>query len=291
VSGRLTIALLATVMAGCGREPPVVVGGKNFTEQRVLGELLAQTIERAGMHVVRRLDLGGTLVCDSAIRSGGIDVYVEYTGTALTAVLHEEPSSDAAAVRARVEAAYAKAGLEWLPPLGFDNTFALVVPRDAAVRTISEAVAPAATWHAAYGYEFASRPDGAPLLDRVYGLHFAGVTTMDLGLLYEALAQRQADLVVGSATDAAIERWGFVMLEDDRHAFPPYEAAPVVRRAALERHAGLGPALQRLGGSLDVEAIRGMNAAVEVGHRAPAEVVAAWLATRERATTRSDGPS
>ena len=285
------IALLAAVMAACGGGPAVVVGGKNFTEQRLLGELLAQTIERAGMRVVRRLDLGGTLVCDSAIRSGGIDVYVEYTGTALTAVLHEPPSSDAAAVRARVEAAYAPKGLEWLPPLGFDNTFALVVRHDAGVRTISAAVAPAAAWHAAYGYEFASRADGAPLLDRVYGLRFAGVKTMDLGLLYEALAERHADLVVGSATDAAIERWGFVVLDDDRHAFPPYEAAPVVRRAALEAHPDLGPALRRLGGALDVEAMRRMNAAVDVQRRSPAEVVAAWIAARERATTRSDEPS
>ena len=275
----LATALLAVTTA-CGGTPTVVVGGKNFTEQRILGELLAQTVERAGMRVERRLDLGGTLVCDSALRAGGIDVYVEYTGTALTAVLHEPTSGDAAAVRARVAAAYEPAGLVWLPPLGFDNTFALVVRPDAGVRTISSAIAPAAAWNAAYGYEFQSRSDGAPLLSRVYGLRFAGVRTMDLGLLYRALTERQVDLVVGSATDAAIDRWSLVMLEDDRHAFPPYEAAPVVRRAALERHAGLGPALERLGGRLDAAAMRRLNAEVEIERRSPAEVVTAWLDSR-----------
>jgi glycine betaine/choline ABC-type transport system substrate-binding protein len=280
VSRWLASALLAAVMAACGGEPAVVVGGKNFTEQRILGELLAQSIERAGMRVERRFDLGGTLVCDTALRAGDIDAYVEYTGTALTAVLHEPAASDAAAVRARVQAAYEPAGLVWLPALGFDNTFALVVRRDAGVDTISEAVAPAASWHAAYGYEFASRPDGAPLLSRVYGLRFAGVRTMDLGLLYQALAERRVDLVVGSMTDAAIDRWGLVTLDDDRHAFPPYEAAPVVRRDALDRHAGLAGALRPLGGSLDAAAMRRLNAAVDVERRSPAEVVTAWLDSR-----------
>ena len=149
----LATALLAATVA-CGGTPTVVVGSKNFTEQRILGELLAQTIERAGMRVERRLDLGGTLVCDTALRAGSIDVYVEYTGTALTAVLHDPAAGDAAAVRARVAAAYEGAGLVWMPPLGFDNTFALVVRPDAGVRTISAAVAPAAKWRAAYGYEF-----------------------------------------------------------------------------------------------------------------------------------------
>jgi glycine betaine/choline ABC-type transport system substrate-binding protein len=277
---RLVTLLLAAAVGCAGGPAPVVVGGKNFTEQRILGELLAQTLERAGMRVERRLDLGGTLVCDTALRAGAIDVYVEYTGTALTAILHDGPEGDAAAVRRRVAAAYEPAGLVWLPPLGFDNTFALVVRPDAGVRTISAAVATAPAWQAAFGYEFQSRPDGAPLLARVYGLRFAGVRTMDLGLLYQALAERQVDLVVGSATDAAIDRLGLVVLDDDRHAFPPYEAAPVVRRAALQEHAGLAPALDGIAGGLDVATMRRLNAAVDVEHRSPAEVVAAWLGSR-----------
>ena len=276
----LALAWLAAVVGCGGGAPTVIVGGKNFTEQRILGELVAQTVERAGMRVERRLDLGGTLVCNAALRTGAIDVYVEYTGTALTTVLHSPPDSDAAAVRRRVAEGYERAGLVWLPPLGFDNTFALVVRPDAGVRTISTAVAPASGWQAAFGYEFASRPDGAPLLGRVYGLRFAGVRTMDLGLLYQALTERQVDLVVGSVTDAAIDRWGLVVLDDDRHAFPPYEAAPVVRHDALERYAHLEPALRSLAGALDAAAMRRLNAAVDVEHRAPAEVVAAWLASR-----------
>jgi osmoprotectant transport system substrate-binding protein len=277
---RLAVLLLAAA-AGCGGGPAaVVVGSKNFTEQRILGELLAQTLERAGMRVDRRLDLGGTLVCDTALRAGSIDVYVEYTGTALTAILHEAPEGDAAAIRRRVAAAYEPAGLAWLSPLGFDNTFALVVRPDVDARTISAAVAAAATWQAAFGYEFQSRPDGAPLLERTYGLHFAGVRTMDLGLLYQALAERQVDLVVGSATDAAIDRFGLVVLADDRHAFPPYEAAPVVRRSALREHAALEPALQGLAGTIDAAAMRRLNAAVDVAHRSPAEVVTEWLGAR-----------
>jgi glycine betaine/choline ABC-type transport system substrate-binding protein len=274
---RLLTALVAAAVGCSGGPPAVVVGSKNFTEQRLLGELLAQTIERAGMRVERRLDLGGTLVCDTALRAGSIDVYVEYTGTALTAILHEPPASGAAAVRRRVAAAYEPAGLVWLPPLGFDNTFALVVRPEARVRTISAAVAPAPGWQAAFGYEFQSRPDGAPLLTRVYGLRFAGVRTMDLGLLYQALAERQVDLVVGSATDAAIDRLGLVVLDDDRHAFPPYEAAPVARRAALERHPALAPALAALAGTLGATTMRRLNAAVDVERRSPADVVTAWL--------------
>lgn len=278
---RRLVPALAAILLACAAGPPaVVVGGKNFTEQRIVGELLAQTIERAGLPVDRRLDLGGTLVCDAALRAGDVDVYVEYTGTALTAVLHETPSGDAAAVRARVTAAYDAANLVWLPPLGFDNTFALVVRPDAGVDTISAAVPRAAAWQAAFGYEFASRPDGAPLLTRTYGLRFAGVRTMDLGLLYQALGARTVDLVVGSATDAAIDRLGLVVLADDRHAFPPYEAAPVARRAALDRHPALGPALSALAGTLDAATMRRLNAAVDVERRAPAEVVAAWLAAR-----------
>ena len=274
--------LLAGVLlaAGCtDARDTVVVGGKNFTEQRILGELVAQAVERAGMKADRRLDLGGTFVCDTALRSGQIDVYVEYTGTALGAILKD---AGAAAVSpadalAKVRAAYATAGLAWTAPLGFDNTFALVVRRDAGVSTISAAAGVAAGWKAAVGYEFRERPDGLPALERVYGIRFADIRTMDLGLLYRALESREADVVVGSATDAAIARLSLVVLDDDRRAFPPYEAVPVVRREALQRHPGLGPVLEGLGGTIDVETMRRLNEAVEGGRRSPADVVREFL--------------
>lgn len=272
----LAVALAAFLALACG-EPRVVVGSKNFTEQRVLGEVVAQAIAAAGIPVDRRLDLGGTFVCDAAIRAGQIDVYVEYTGTALTAVLQEPPDRDPARVLARVREVYADAGLVWMAPLGFDNTFALVVRPDAGVSTISAAVAPARGWRAAVGYEFQQRADGLPALERIYGLAFTDVRTMDLGLLYRALADRQADLVVGSATDAPIAAQGLVVLADDRHAFAPYEAAPVVRRAALERHPGLGAALERLAGRIDADTMRRMNLAVDHDRRPPAEVAAKLL--------------
>lgn len=271
--------LLACVVA-CGPSgpAPIVVGSKNFTEQRVLGEIVAQTLEKAGLPVARKLDLGGTLVCDKALRAGDLDVYVEYTGTALTAVLGDAPQSDPAAVLARVRAGYDPAGLEWTAPLGFDNTFALVVRPDVAARTLSDAATAARGWTAAFGYEFQARADGYPRLREVYGLDFATVRTMDLGLLYRGLLEGQVDLVVGSATDGLIAKHDLVVLADDRHAFPPYEAVPVVRRDALARHPDLAPALASLGGRLDAATMRRMNLAVDGEHRSPADVAAAWIA-------------
>jgi len=275
---RTALLVLLASCAACGGGDRVVVGSKNFTEQRILGELVAQTLERAGLPVERRLDLGGTFVADAALRAGQIDVYVEYTGTALTAVLKEPPDTDPARVLARVREAYAPGGLVWTAPLGFDNTFALVVRPDAGVRTISDAVAPARDWTAAFGYEFQQRPDGYPALERVYGLRFRDVRTMDLGLLYRALSERQVDLGVGSVTDGLIDALGFVVLADDRHAFPPYEAVPVVRQAALDRHQGLGAALASLAGKLPAETMRRLNREVDADHRAPADVVREFLA-------------
>jgi osmoprotectant transport system substrate-binding protein len=274
------LAALAIVAAACGRDARVVVGSKNFTEQRVLGELIAQTVEAAGMPVRRRFDLGGTFVCDAALRQGGLDVYVEYTGTALTAVLKEPADGDPKRVFDRVAAAYRTADLEWLPPLGFDNTFAMVVRADTPAKSLSEATGPARQWKAGFGYEFQTRPDGYPALQRVYELAFADIRTMDLGLLYRALGDRQIDVAAGSVTDGLIDVMGFRVLNDDRHAFPPYEAAPVVRADSLARHAGLREALTALGGTITAAEMRRMNAAVDGEHRNAADVAREWLDRR-----------
>jgi glycine betaine/choline ABC-type transport system substrate-binding protein len=274
----LSWLLVLTALAGCGGgRTSIAVGSKNFTEQRILGELLAQTVESLGLPVERRLDLGGTFVCDAAIRAGQIDTYVEYTGTALAAILKEQPGEDRSGVLDRVRKAYAADGLTWTAPLGFDNTFALAIRRDQAakdgVRTISDAVPHAPGWRAAFGYEFKERADGYPGLSRTYGLVFKEIRIMDLGLLYRALVDRQVDLVAGNATDGQIESLGLAVLEDDRQYFPPYEAAPVVREAVLRRHPPLAAALERLGGKLSVETMRRLNYAVDGEHRNPADVV------------------
>jgi osmoprotectant transport system substrate-binding protein len=269
-------ALAAAAGLGCGGGERIVVGSKNFTEQRILGELLAQTVESAGLGAERRLDLGGTFVCDAALRAGQIDLYVEYTGTALTAILKEAPGGTPAEVLARVRAAYAPAGLTWMPPLGFDNTFALIVRGDEPATTISEAAARTGEWRAAFGYEFKERADGYPGLAHTYGLAFREIRTMDLGLLYRALVDRQVDVVAGNATDGLIAHLGLKVLADDRHYFPPYEAAPVARQAVLDRHPVLMAMLTQLAGSLSAERMRQLNYAVDGEHADPAAVVRAF---------------
>lgn len=256
----------------------IVVGSKNFSEQVLLGEIVAQTLEkRTALPVKRRLNLGGTFVCDRALRAGEIDVYVEYTGTAYTAILKRPPVADAKAVLADLSAEYAKAGLEWTAPFGFENTFALVVRGADAERLglakISD-LAKHPEWRAAFGYEFMERADGFPGLAKTYHLAFREPPrVMDLGLLYRALVDGQVDVVAGNSTDGLISSLGLRVLDDDRRYFPPYEAAPVVRRPLLERHPEVRSALDSLGGKISADEMRRLNYRVD-GERVSAEEVA-----------------
>jgi osmoprotectant transport system permease protein len=269
-----------------GREVrPVVVGSKNFTEQVLLGEILAAHLESSGFAVDRRLNLGGTSLCHEAIRSGQLDVYVEYTGTALTDVLKQPPSSEPVAVLRAVRAGYAPLGLTVGEPLGFNNTFALVMRRADAeakgISRISDLASQAATIRVGLFGEFLERKDGMAGLQSSYGFRFRlPPREMDLGLLYKSLSERQVDLVVGSATDGLIAALDLVVLEDDRRYFPPYEAVPVANASGLHRHPGLAEALDPLGGRIDAETMRRLNYEVDGRHRAPADVareaVAAW---------------
>lgn len=267
------------LVGGCrARAERVVVGSKNFAEQTLLGEIVAQALERANVPVERRLALGGTFICDRAIRAGQIDVYVEYTGTAYTAILKRPPTSDAKTVLAAVRQAYAADGLDWTAPLGFDNTFAIVIRGDDAerlgVRSISDAAAHAPEWRAGFGYEFMERADGFAGLAATYGLRFREPPrVMDLGLLYRALVEKEVDLVAGNSTDGLIASLKLRALSDDRHYFPPYDAVPVVRRATLERRPEVRSVLDALGGKISVDEMRRMNTAVD-GERRPAEAVA-----------------
>jgi osmoprotectant transport system substrate-binding protein len=270
------------------REPAITVGSKFFTEQVVLGELLAQHIEaRTGIHVRRKSNLGGTLLCQKALLSGDLDVYVEYTGTALTSVLGEAPGGDdAAAIYERVRRGYAQRfSLTVTEPLGFANSFAMVVRGEEAqryhLRSISDLVAIAPQWRAGFGYEFLERPDGYAGLAKAYGLQFAAApSVMDLGLIYRALVDKKVDLVAGNSTDGLIEALHLVALADDKHYFPPYDAAPIVRSATLEKFPALRVALADLAGTISEEEMRKMNAEVDADQRDVAAVVREFRAAK-----------
>jgi glycine betaine/choline ABC-type transport system substrate-binding protein len=259
------------------------VGSKNFTEQILLGEIVAQTIEQhTSIRVERRLNLGGTFICDRALRGGDIDAYVEYSGTAQTAIFHQPADTDRGHVFESVRTRYADAGVTLLEPLGFENTFAMLIRADDAarlgVRTLSDATVHASSWRAGFGYEFLQREDGFPGLARVYGLRFAAPpTAMDLSLIYRALAQRQVDFVAGDATSGLIDAYNLVMLEDDRHYFPPYDAAIVARSATLLAHPDVRAALATLSGRISLSDMRKMNRAVDAERRDPADVARAFL--------------
>jgi osmoprotectant transport system permease protein len=277
------VVLLSTVVSA-RRPASIVVGSKNFTEQVLLGELVAQIIERdAGVSVDRRLNLGGTLICDRALLSGDIDVYVEYTGTALTAVFHQGVVADSQAVYDTVRSLYARSGRTLLPPLGFNNTFAMLVRgRDAralGLSTISDMARQAPRWHAGFGYEFLERPDGYAGLARTYGLRFAGPPrVMDLTLSYRALASGQVDVIAGDATAGLIKSLDLVQLDDDRHYFPPYDAAAVARAETLLRYPRVRAALGRLSGRVSAGEMRAMNYAADVEHRDVRQIVGEFLA-------------
>jgi glycine betaine/choline ABC-type transport system substrate-binding protein len=265
-----------------------VVGSKNFTEQIVLAELLAQVIRaHTAIEVDQRVNLGGTLICHQAILSGAIDLYVEYTGTALTAVLRETPSGNAAEVYGRVKRDYARRfHLEVGEPLGFNNTFAMVVrgedARNLKLKTISDVAAVAPRWRAGFGYEFMERPDGFHGLAETYHLRFASPPqTMELGLVYRALQEKQVDIVAGSSTDGVIAALDFAVLEDDRHYFPPYDAVPVIRQVTLEKFPELQGALRELGGKISEDEMRRLNYAVEGGHRDVKTVVSEFIRAKK----------
>jgi osmoprotectant transport system substrate-binding protein len=270
---------LALWLAGCSHEPRVRVGSKNFSEQLVLGEIVAEHLEnRLHGHVSRKLDLGGTLLAQQAMVAGDIDVYPEYTGTALTAVLKQKPVKDPSQVLAAVRRGYAQWHLEWLEPLGFENTFAMAVRKaDGRLGTLTRAAA-AHAWKLGAGYEFAHREDGLPGLMDTYGLRLSGsVKTMDLGLLYQALSKGQVDMVAGNSTDGMLSVLPITVLQDDRHYFPPYECALVVREGAEREFPGLKAALAELSGRISSETMRRLNYELDGKHRPAREIAREFL--------------
>jgi len=280
------LAFIAILLGACGaeRRDVIVVGSKNFSEQALLGEILAQQIERkTHLRVVRRFYLAGSYVCQQALLAGRIDTYVEYTGTALTAILHEPAQGDAASVFRRVQTEYKKRfGLDVMLPLGFNNTFAMVVRGEDArrlnLKTISDAAPYAPNWRAGFGYEFMERPDGYPGLAGAYGLKFsAPPRILDLGLLYRALLEKQVDVVAGNSTDGLLAARDLVILKDDKNYFPPYEAVPVVRDDTISRHPEVQAALAGLAGTISDAEMQKMNYAVDGEHHDISEVAREWL--------------
>lgn len=290
-AGAALCVLLFVVACAPPRSSRITIGAKNFTEQVVLGELLAQEIESATRQPVdRRFYLAGSYLCQQALISGRIDGYVEYTGTALTAILKQPlpplGQRDQARVYATVKGLYEQRyKVRAEPGLGFQNTFAMVVRADDArklhLETISDAIPHAPQMKLGVGYEFQERPDGLRGLKQTYGLRFDGdPRTMDLGLLYRALQAGQVDMVAGNSTDGPIRALHLVALEDDKHYFPPYEAVPLIREDSLKRHPEIQMAMDRLAGKVSEDEIRAMNDAVDGQHRDVAEVVREFRRTK-----------
>ncbi len=276
------LSLLLLGVAACAPPRPdhPVIGAKNFTEQVVLGELLAQHIEAVtGMKVDRRFYLAGSYICNQALLAGRIDSYVEYTGTALTAILKQPVEKDPQKVFATVQRLYQQryqVAVE--PSLGFENTFAMVIRGQDAERlhlsTLSQSAQYTPQWRLGVGYEFEQRPDGLPGLEKTYGLRFKeSPRLMDLGLLYRALNQNQVDMIAGNSTDGPIKTFHLTVLQDDKHYFPPYQAVPLVRQEALDRWPQLRGAFASLAGKVTAEQMQTMNEAVDGQHRDPADVV------------------
>jgi osmoprotectant transport system substrate-binding protein len=287
ITRRLFVTVISlTLLVNCGppRADRIVIGSKNFTEQLILGEIFAQQIEaKTHLPVERRFYLAGTYICQQAILGGRIDIYPEYTGTALTAVLKENPENGREAVYNRVKSEYAKRfNLVAGGPLGFNDTFAIEIRGDDAKRlhltNISEAAAYTPQWRAGFGYEFMERPDGYKGFVATYGLRFAEQPRiMDLGLLTRALVNRQVDLIAGNATDGLIAALNLYVLEDDRHYFPPYEAVPIIRQEVLSHHPEVGVALDELAGKISDEDMRQLNYAVDGQRRDVKEVAREFL--------------
>ena len=282
---RLLWALISTVFLiniGCAPPRPdhPVIGAKNFTEQVVLGELLAQEIEaKTGLKVERRFYLAGSYICHQALIANRIDGYVEYTGTALTAILKQPVDKDPSSSLATVQRLYKQRySVEAGPTLGFNNTFAMVLRGEDArrlhLKTLTQVVPAASQWKLGVGYEFQERPDGLQGLEKAYGLKFLGdPRTMDLGLLYRALHAHQVDIVAGNSTDGPIKAFGLQVLEDDRHYFPPYQAVPLMSEASLQRWPKIRIALAALENKITAEEMQAMNEQIDGQHRDPADVV------------------
>lgn len=282
---RIALVIGAALLCCCRKNDAIVVGSKNFTEQIVLGEMAAQQLERKlHVRIERKLDLGGTLLTHEAILRGDIDIYPEYTGTAASVILKQETPADPVRAYILVKDAYLQRfQLVWLPPLGFDDTFAMAVRRQDASKLAEPTLSAAASrkWRLGIGYEFLTRPDGLQRLNKIYAIQWDGIPkSMDLGLLYQALQQKSIDMGAGNSTDAQLSNPNFTALRDDRKAFPPYNACYVVRRDLIRERPQVEWALSMLQNRVSEETMRRLNRSVDIDHQPVEKVVKEFLTTQ-----------
>jgi osmoprotectant transport system permease protein len=289
ILGIVTLLLLGIItFAYQQTSPTITIGSKNFTEQVILGELLAQQIEsHTNLKVDRRFNLGGTFICHEAVKAGKIAGYVEYTGTALTAILKEKPITNPQVVFDKVKQEYdRKFKLEVMQPLGFNNTFAMIIRGEDAkrlqIKTLTEAAKYTPQMQAGFGYEFLERQDGYPGLAKTYGLKFASIKQMELGLMYKALKEKQVDFIAAATTDGLIPVLNLVILEDDKKYFPPYEAVPIFNQATLQKYPELGTAINQLSGLISSEEMQKMNYQVDNQSRPVEQVVRDWIKSKSK---------
>jgi osmoprotectant transport system substrate-binding protein len=282
----VSLCVVVAIAACQSNADKVVIGTKNFTEQVILGEILAQQIEsKTKLKVDRKFNLGGTFVCHTALTKGELDIYPEYSGTAFTTILKQKAITDPKKVLETVKTEYKKQfQSEWTAPFGFSNGFAIVIRGDDSrkfnVKTLSQAAAQTPNWQAGFGFEFLNREDGFPGLSKTYNLKFGKPPkTMDLGLLYRALLDQQVDLVAGNTTDGLLSTADLVVLQDDQRYFPPYDAAPVVRTETFQRHPELRKVLDELGGLISEEEMRSLNNRVDAKKEDLKQVVREFLQT------------
>ncbi|HEX3252922.1 MAG TPA: glycine betaine ABC transporter substrate-binding protein [Pyrinomonadaceae bacterium] len=284
----VVVAVFALRSGGSESNPAsqdhVAIGSKDFTESALLAEIMAQMLEARGVSVERRFELGGNLPHEAVVR-GTLDLYPEYTGTCYTAILHHAPIGDPRAVYDQVKQEYANQfKVEVSAPLGFENTFAILVrgadARKLNLKTISDAAQHTPQWRAGFGQDFMSRADGYPGFSKTYGLKFAAVREMDLSLTYIALSSSQVDLIAGNSTEGRIATLDLFQLADDRHYFPPYEAVYIVRQDSLARVPALREVLAKLANAISTDEMRKLNYEIDGNKRDPKEVVKEWLGSK-----------
>jgi glycine betaine/choline ABC-type transport system substrate-binding protein len=285
LAGALAVkGALGIVDLMAGRRERIVVASKAFTESVILAEITCEWLEDNGIPVDRRFYLGATNITFEAIRSGAVDMYPEYTGTGLMAILQKPPMENRGAVLRTVRESFeASYGIEWLVPFGFDNTYALAMPEDLAARLHIEKISDLLAHtdlRAGFASEFLAREDGWPGLEKKYDLHFRSPpSSMEAGLMYQAAANGQLDVISAYSTDGRIDTFHLRVLRDDRVFFPPYEAMLMVRSDALAHTPHLWALLDQLAGTIDERRMRRMNAEVDFGTRSAEEVAREFLAS------------